>query len=487
MQQPKIAILGAGAGGLCMGVQLHRAGFRDFTIFEKSDGVGGTWHDNTYPGAACDVPSHLYSFSFESKRDWSRKFAPQPEIRAYFEGLAKRWGLLPRTRFGVEVTGASFDEERGQWRLRTRTGEEHVADVLVSGLGQLNRPHVPDFPGLASYEGATWHSARWNHDFEVAGKRIAVIGNAASALQFIPKLAETAARVHVFQRTPNYVIPRFDREFTAREQWAFAHVPGWQRLYRWWIWARLEANWAAFKPGTWWSRVFRKGALKYLETLVQDPELRAALTPDYPIGCKRILISDDYYQAMVRPNVELVTDPIERIEPRGLVTRDGTLREVDAIVFATGFETTSFLAPLDIEGRNGLKLREVWKDGAEAYLGIVVSGFPNFFMLYGPNTNLGHNSILFMIECQVNYAIRCLQELVRRDLAWLDVRRDVQDRFNAELQRALQKTAWNAACGSWYKTESGKITNNWKGTTTEYWWRTRRPDFAAFETRARTR
>ena len=487
MQQPKIAILGAGAGGLCMGVQLHRAGFRDFTIFEKSDGVGGTWHDNTYPGAACDVPSHLYSFSFESKRDWSRKFAPQPEIRAYFEGLAKRWGLLPRTRFGVEVTGASFDEERGQWRLRTRTGEEHVADVLVSGLGQLNRPHVPDFPGLASYEGATWHSARWNHDFEVAGKRIAVIGNAASALQFIPKLAETAARVHVFQRTPNYVIPRFDREFTARELWAFEHVPGWQRLYRWWIWARLEANWAAFKPGSWWSRVFRKGALKYLETLVQDPALRAALTPDYPIGCKRILISDDYYQAMVRPNVELVTSPIERIEPRGLVTRDGTLREVDAIVFATGFETTSFLAPLDIEGRNGLKLREVWKDGAEAYLGIVVSGFPNFFMLYGPNTNLGHNSILFMIECQVNYAIRCLQELVRRDLAWLDVRRDVQDRFNAELQRALRSTAWNAACGSWYKTESGKITNNWKGTTTEYWWRTRRPDVSAFETRARAR
>ncbi|HSJ98606.1 MAG TPA: NAD(P)/FAD-dependent oxidoreductase [Myxococcota bacterium] len=485
MRQPKIAILGAGAGGLCMGMQLHRAGFRDFTIYEKSDRVGGTWHDNTYPGAACDVPSHLYSFSFESKRDWSRKFAPQPEIEAYFQHVAEKWGLLPRTRFGVEATGASFDEASGQWRLRTRSGEEHVADVLVSGLGQLNRPSVPDFSGLASFEGASWHSARWNHGVDVAGQRVAVIGNAASALQFIPKLAPRVERLHVFQRTPNYVVPRSDREFSEREQWAFAHVPGLQRLYRAWIWARLEANFFAFTQGSWLSRVLRKGALQYLEAMVGDPALRAKLTPDYPVGCKRLLISDDYFQALVRPNVELVTDGIQRIEPHAVVTRDGARREVDAIVFATGFDTTHFLAPLEIEGRGGAKLRDVWKDGAEAHLGITVSGFPNLFLLYGPNTNLGHNSILFMIECQVRYAIRCIQELARRDLAWLDVRRDAMDRYNAEVQAALRTTAWNAACGSWYKTESGRITNNWKGFTTEYWWRTRRPDFSAFEARAR--
>lgn len=485
MGQPKIAILGAGAGGLCMGVQLHKAGFRDFTLFEKSDGVAGTWHDNTYPGAACDVPSHLYSFSFEPKSDWTRKFSPQEEIRRYFQGVADKWGLPARTRFGAEVTSASFDERQGQWRLRTRAGEEHTADVLVSGLGQLNRPRIPDFPGLASFEGASWHSARWNHDFDLAGKRVAVIGNAASALQFIPPVAAKAGRLHVFQRSPNYVIPRFDRDFTEREKRAFAKLPALRRLYRAWIWGRLEANFFAFTDGSRLSRLVRKGALQYLEAMVADPALRAALTPDYPVGCKRLLISDDYFQALVRPHVELVTDPIERIEPRGVVTRDGARREVDAIVFATGFDTTSFLAPLEIEGRGGAKLREAWKDGAEAYLGVAVAGFPNLFLLYGPNTNLGHNSILFMIECQVRYAIRCIEELGRRGLAWLDVRRDAMDRYNAEVQEALRATAWNASCGSWYKTESGKITNNWKGFTTEYWWRTRRPDFAAFERRAR--
>jgi cation diffusion facilitator CzcD-associated flavoprotein CzcO len=485
MRKPTVAILGAGAGGLCMGVQLHKAGFRDFTIFEKSDRVGGTWHDNTYPGAACDVPSHLYSFSFEPKTDWSRKFSPQAEIEAYFQHVAEKWGLLGRTRFDAEVTGATFDEARGQWRLRTRAGEEHVADALVSGLGQLNRPHVPDFPGLASFEGATWHSARWNHDYDLTGKRVAVIGNAASALQFIPHLAREVAHLSVFQRTPNYVIPRFDREYTDREKWAFANVPGLERLYRWWIWARLEANFFAFKQGSWLAGKIREAALQYLEAMVADPKLRAALTPDYPVGCKRLLISDDYFQALVRPNVELVTDAIEHIEPHAVATRDGRRHPVDAIVFATGFDTTHFLAPLEIEGRGGAKLRETWQDGAEAHLGVTVAGFPNLFLLYGPNTNLGHNSILFMIECQVRYAIRCLEELARRNLAWIDVRRDAMARYNAEIQEALRTTAWNASCGSWYKTETGRITNNWKGFTTEYWWRTRRPDFAAFELRPR--
>ena len=486
MSQPRIAILGAGAGGLCMAVQLQRAGLRSFTIFEKSERVGGTWHDNRYPGAACDVPSHLYSFSFERKPDWSRKFSPQPEIQAYFQHVAEKYRLLPRIRFGVEIASASFDEERGLWRLRDQAGQDHEAEILVSALGQLNRPQVPDFPGLESFAGARWHSARWHHDFELRGKRVAVIGNAASALQFIPPIARDVEQLFVFQRSPNYVIPRRDRAYTEREKWAFAHVPGLERLYRAWIWLRLELNWFAFTPDTWLSRKIREWALSYLHAMVPDPALREALTPDYPIGCKRLLISDDYYQAMVRPNVELVTTPIDRIGPSGLTTTDGVARDVDAIVFATGFDTTSFLAPLEVEGRGGAKLRDAWKDGAEAHLGITVAGFPNLFLLYGPNTNLGHNSILFMIESQVRYVVACVHELERRGAAWLDVRRPAMLRSNAELQQALAKTSWSAGCGSWYKTASGKITNNWKGFTTEYWWRTRRPDFADFELRPRT-
>jgi cation diffusion facilitator CzcD-associated flavoprotein CzcO len=485
MDKPRIAILGAGAGGLCAAVQLQRAGYRDFTIYEKSEQVGGTWHDNRYPGAACDVPSHLYSFSFEAKTDWSRKFSPQPEIQAYFQHVAEKYQVLPRIRFGIEITSATFDEARGLWRLRDAGGQEHEAEILISGLGQLNRPQIPDFPGLESYEGARWHSARWNHDFDLAGKRVAVIGNAASALQFIPQIAPQVDRLFVFQRSPNYVIPRRDRAYTDREKRAFANVPGLERLYRAWIWLRLELNWFAFTPDTWLSRKIREWALQYLHAMISDPALRQALTPDYPIGCKRLLISDDYFQAMVRPNVELVTTPIDRIAPNGVTTSDGDTKAVDAIIFATGFDTTSFLAPLEIEGRSGTKLREAWKDGAEAHLGITVAGFPNLFLLYGPNTNLGHNSILFMIESQMHYIVRCVQELERRNAVWLDVRRPAMLRFNAEVQHALQKTSWSAGCGSWYKTASGKITNNWKGFTTEYWWRTRRPDFADYELRSR--
>jgi cation diffusion facilitator CzcD-associated flavoprotein CzcO len=486
MRQPRIAILGAGAGGLCMGAQLRRAGFDDFTIFEKSDRVGGTWHDNVYPGAACDVPSHLYSFSFERKADWSRAFAPQPEIQSYFQQLAERRELLPHVRFGTEVSAASFDASAGTWHLRTRGGETFTADVLVSALGQLNRPHVPDFPGLSEFEGTAFHSARWNTAHDLSGETVAVIGNAASALQFIPRIAPRVKQLYVFQRTPNYVIPRNDRVYTEREKRAFARVPGLERLLRWWIYWLLELRFIGFTDGTWISRKLRQAALAYLQASIHDPGLRAVLTPDYPVGCKRILISDDYYPSLERDNVEIVTSPIECFTRGGIVTRDGRTRPIDTVVFGTGFESTSFLAPLDVEGRDGRKLSEAWRDGAEAYLGITVAGFPNLFLLYGPNTNLGHNSILFMIECQVRYALRCIRDLVRRDLAWLDVRRDVMDRYNTEIQEALRKTVWNASCGSWYKTPSGRITNNWKGFTVEYWWRTRRPEPSDFEVRPRS-
>ena len=468
-----------------MGVKLLEAGFSSFTIFEKSNDVGGTWLDNSYPGAACDVPSHLYSFSFEPKADWSRVFSPQVEIQAYFRHCAEKYGLLPHIRFGTEVQAASFDERAGVWRLRAASGEALEADVVVSGLGQLNRPHVPDLPGLASFEGTSFHSARWDHGHDLSGERVGVIGNAASAIQFIPQVAPKVARLHVFQRTANWTIPRQDRAYSEREKWLFANVPGLERLYRWFIWAMLETRFFAFHEGSWLGRRMERAAREWLASQIHDPALREVLTPDYPVGCKRILISDDYYAALERPNVEVVTSPIERVTPHGVRTRDGRERAVNTLIYATGFETTSFLAPLEIEGLGGRKLQDVWRDGAEAYLGVAAAGFPNLFMLYGPNTNLGHNSILFMIECQVGYIVRCLRELARRDLAWFDVRPDVQARYNRELQDALRKTAWAAGCGSWYKTASGKITNNWSGFTLDYWRRTRRPDFGAFRAQAR--
>jgi cation diffusion facilitator CzcD-associated flavoprotein CzcO len=479
----RIAILGAGASGLCLGIRLGQSGFRDFVILEKSQDVGGTWHENRYPGACCDVPSHLYSFSFERKSDWSRKFAPQPEIQDYFRHCARKYGLLPRIRFGVEVTGARFDEAKGVWRLATRGGEEIEAEVLVSGVGQLNRPHVPDFPGLASFAGTSFHSARWDPGFDPRGKRVAVIGNAASAIQFIPPVAEQAAEVHVFQRTPNWVVPRLDFAYGERARWLFARVPGLERLYRWLIYWSFELRFFTFRGqgGGWLGRRMEQAAREYLAAEIPDPTLREALTPDYPAGCKRILISDDYLPALRRENVELVTSGIERIVPEGVVTRDGSTRAVDAIVFATGFETTSFLAPIEVEGLGGRKLSEQWRDGAEAYLGVAVAGFPNLFLMYGPNTNLGHNSILFMIEAQTRYILESLNELARSGRACLEVKAEAQEAYNEEIQRALADTVWSSTrCGSWYKTASGKVTNNWKGFTLEYWWRTRRPDWSAF-------
>jgi cation diffusion facilitator CzcD-associated flavoprotein CzcO len=481
MSEPfEVAILGAGVSGLCMGIQLRRAGITSFVILEKSSRVGGTWNDNTYPGAGCDVPSHLYSFSFEPNPEWSRAFSPQPEIQRYLEHCTDKFGIRPHIRFDTEVAGATFDEHAGVWRIRTADGGAIEARALVSGLGQLNRPHFPDVPGIASFEGTSFHSARWNHDHDVAGERVAVVGNGASALQFIPQIAKTAAKVTVFQRSANWVIPRNDRVFTDEQKARFRRSPGLLRALRSFIWFMLEIRFFAFFRDTWFARRMTRIATEYLHQHVKDPVLRAKLTPDYPIGCKRILISDDFYQAMVQPNVEVVTDPIERIERDAVVTKDGVAHGADALIFATGFETTTFLAPLAIEGVGGAKLDEVWRDGAEAYLGITVAGFPNLFMLYGPNTNLGHNSIIFMIECQVGYAVQCIAERIKRGVTFVDVRRDAQDRFNRELQAKLAKTTWTAGCASWYKNAAGKVVNNWSGFTADYWRRTRHPEWTDY-------
>jgi len=477
---PRVLIIGAGVGGLCMAIQLKRAGFANFAVLEKADGVGGTWHDNSYPGACCDVPSHLYSFSFEHKSDWSRKFAPQSEILDYLNHCADKYGIRPHVRFGTEVVAARYDEAAQLWRVRTRGGEELEAEVLVSAVGQLNRPAYPDIPGREEFAGVSFHSARWRHDHDLTGRTVGVIGNAASAIQFIPPVAERAARLHVFQRSPNWMARRRDRAYGERERRRFARHPHLAKLYRWSIWARLEAFWPVFARGNRFAPLVQGMCLKELKEQVRDARLRKVLTPDFPVGCKRLLISDDYFAALNRDNVEVVTTPIERITARGVLTADGVTRELDTLVYGTGFESTRFLMPMEIRGRGGRELHDAWRSGAEAYLGLCVAGFPNFFILYGPNTNLGHNSIIFMIECQVGYVLQCLRALEERRLGAVEVVANAMDRYNVEVQRRLAQTVWSDDCQSWYKNSAGRITNNWAYSTTTYWWRTRRPNLDDF-------
>lgn len=476
-----VAIIGAGAGGLCMAIKLRQSGLEDITIFEKAASVGGTWRDNTYPGSGCDVPSFLYSYSFEPKLDWSRRFAAQPEIEAYFQHVEKKYQLTPKIRFNTEIESASFDDATALWTLVTRSGETHKANVLVSGTGQLNRPAWPDIPGREDFKGIMFHSARWDHAADLAGKRVAVIGSGASAIQFVPEIAPRVGKLILFQRTPNWVVPKDDRPYTQKELSLFKRFPILVKLQRAMIYLMLERNWFAFKkPGNFFNNLFRKAAMKEIEEHIKDPALRAKLVPDYPPGCKRILISNDWYPAIARPNVDVVTDRVARFSSTGVVTAEGAEHPVDAIIFATGFESTTFLAPMKITGLRGRDLNEAWARGAEAHRGVAVAGFPNFFMLYGPNTNLGHNSIIFMIEAQVRYIVTCISALRNARVSYIDVKAESMRAFNEALQKDIGQTVWAAGCNSWYKTEDGKITNNWSGSTLRFWWEMREPDFQEY-------
>jgi cation diffusion facilitator CzcD-associated flavoprotein CzcO len=476
----EIAILGAGAGGLCAATQLRRHGIDSFTIYEKSDGVGGTWRDNSYPGAACDIPSHLYSFSYERKHDWSRRYAPQPEILAYFEEVTDRYGLRPHLRTGCEVTQIEWREDQRRWELTLDTGELARADVVISGLGQLNRPYVPEISGLDTFEGTSFHSARWDHDHDLTGERVAVVGTGASAIQFVPPVAEQAERTFVFQRTPNWLVPKQDKEFSPLAKAAFRWVPGVDRLYRSFLWARQELSWLNFAGNQAMQGMFRKLTADHLEEQVPDPALRDRFTPEYPIGCKRVLISSDWFPTLQRPDVELVEDAIVRVEPDAVVTAEGTRREVDTIIFGTGFRTTEFLVPMEVLGRDGVSIHDAWKGGARAHLGVTVPGFPNLFLLYGPNTNLAHNSIILMIECQVRHVLACLSALGERDRRTIEPTPEAAEAFDAETQARVEGTVWAAGCPSWYKNDEGRITNNWSGSTIEFWRRTRSTDWSQF-------
>ncbi|GAB3670972.1 flavin-containing monooxygenase [Salinisphaera aquimarina] len=462
---PHIVIIGTGFGGLGMAIQLKKAGIDHFTLLEKNDAVGGTWRDNSYPGAACDVESHLYSFSFEPKPDWSRKFARQPEILAYLEDCAERRDLYPHIRFGTEVVAAAYDEARYCWVITTRAGETIEAGILITACGQLNQPAYPAIPGVDDFAGPAFHSARWDHDVDLAGRRVAVIGTGASAIQFVPEVVDRAAHTQVFQRAGAWVMSKSDGAFSAKAKRRFARWPLLARLYRTAIYWKNEGRALAF---TRWSALLKPFALmaqRHARRQMRDDDKRRRLMPDYPIGCKRILLSNDWYPAIDRETVDLVTEPIERIERDAVVTMDGKRHPVDVLIHGTGFKATEFLAPMRIAGRGGHDLNAAWQAGARAYKGITVSGFPNFFMLYGPNTNLAHNSIIFMLESQICYVLQGVQALCAGDIASLDVRRDREADFDARIQHALARTVWQSGCTSWYRNAAGRNTVNWPGFT----------------------
>ena len=479
----RVAIIGAGHSGICLGMLLKRAGIDDFLVLEKAATLGGTWRENTYPGASCDAPSFLYSFSFAQKTDWSRRFALQPELLGYSAQCAIEAGLLPHCRFNSEVASARFDDAGMRWRIDLADGSSIGADFLVSAVGQLDRPSIPEFAGRDDFAGPQFHSARWDHSVGLAGKRIAVVGNAASAVQFVPQIAPLATRLTIFQRSANWLLPRNDKLYAPWLHRAMKRWPWLAKLrhdVQWFFFGEMMltplmkrvrvAQWAA-----------RRRALAHLRRQVDDPALRARLVPDYPVGARRVLFNDDYYPALGRRNVRLVTESIERIESNGIRTRDGELHEADVIVFATGFKATEFLAPIGVTGPGGRALADEWRRGAHAYLGVTVSGFPNFFMLYGPNTNLGHNSILVMIEAQAGYIVQAIESLRTQGLRRFDVKREVMEEYNRKLARDLEKSVWAGAKSSWYKLADGTITNNWPHSTIRYRRLLRTVDLADYE------
>lgn len=478
VEEHQVVILGAGMSGLCMAVQLKKAGLHDFVMLEKSAGLGGTWWDNRYPGAQVDVPAPLYSFSFAANPHWKRRFADAPEIQAYMQRVAAQHGVNPHLRLGTRLTAAHFDEASGHWHLTTEHGQRLRARFFVCSTGPLSQARFPDIPGLADFQGRLLHSARWDAAVDLAGQRVAVIGTGSTASQLIPPMADQAAQLHVFQRTANWVLPRLDRRYHALDG-LLARLPPYAAAVRSLWYRALELGRRGFDEGSWARRRMLKLAADQLRDQVVDPGLRAKLTPTYPLGCKRLIYSNEFLPTFSRPNTELVTEAITRITPQGIVTADGRERPIDALVCATGFDTVQLLSTLQVTGRGGRTLREAWQDGPEAHHGITVAGFPNLFLMLGPNTATGHTSTLLYIEPGVHYAIRCMQQVLAAGQRWLDVRPEVYRASNERLQARLQGSVWTT-CNSWYRTEGGKVVALWPGFTDEYQRAIRRPDFTEF-------
>jgi cation diffusion facilitator CzcD-associated flavoprotein CzcO len=486
---PSVAIIGAGFGGIAAAFKAQRAGIRDIVILDRAERVGGVWQANTYPGAACDVPSHLYSLSFAPNPRWSRRFSPQPEIREYLEQVVADFGLRPLLRLGHDVTRAVWDEDTGRWHLEVEGGEDVEADVLIPACGQLTRPSIPDLPGLGSFAGEAFHSAWWDHDADLTGRRVAVVGTGASAIQFVPAIAERTAHIDVFQRSAPWTLPKPDALYGGPAQRLYERSPAMQRAVRT-GWRGLMETLTPLFTGR--PPLLARGTnavmtgISELQRRVQlrdDPALREAARPDYVMGCKRVLITSDWLRALARPDVDLVTTPIDEVVPEGLRTADGRVHEADVLIFGTGFTATEFLAPLEVVGRGGASLRATWAGGAQAYFGMTVPRFPNMFVMYGPNTGHGTGSAIDMLEAQAGYVAQALGLLARGDAERLEVREHVHDAFQRELEERMRTTVWASGCGSWYVNDAGRVTATWPGPPGEYLRRTATLNVADYEPR----
>ncbi|MEU2333986.1 NAD(P)/FAD-dependent oxidoreductase [Streptomyces sp. NPDC006654] len=478
----RVAVIGSGFGGLGAAVRLRREGVTDFVVLERADGVGGTWRDNSYPGCACDVPSHLYSFSFAPNPDWPRTFSGQEHIRAYLEHVADTFGLRPHLRFGAEVQRMTWDARQLRWDIETAAGT-FSADVVVSATGPLSDPKIPAIPGLDSFDGEVFHSARWNHGYDLRGKRVAMVGTGASAIQIVPAIQPEVARLTLFQRTPPWVMPRVDRAIGAAERGLHRALPFTTRARRGVLWGIRELQVQAFTKHPDELGLVEKLALRNMARAVKDPALRAKLTPDYRIGCKRILLSSTYYPALARRNVDVVASGLAEVRGSTVIAADGSTAEVDAIIFGTGFHVTDMPIAQRVVGADGRTLAETWKDGMQALRGASAAGFPNWMTIIGPNTGLGNSSMILMIESQLNYLADYLRQLrVLGGRVALDARPGAVAAWNDKVQERMRRTVWNTGgCTSWYLDANGRNTTIWPGTTTEFRRATQRVDLAEYD------
>jgi cation diffusion facilitator CzcD-associated flavoprotein CzcO len=464
---PRVIVIGSGFGGLGAAIRLKRKGVRDIVILERAESVGGTWRDNTYPGAACDIPAHLYSFSFDLKHDWSTVYPQQPEIREYLEELTDKYDLRSQIEFGADVSEARFDESRAIWQVGTTDGRSFEGEVLIAAPGPLSEPQIPEVPGREEFGGVQFHSAQWDHDVDLAGRRIGVVGTGASSVQIVPQIAAQAAELIVFQRSAPWIIPRLDREYSDRAKKAFRTIPGLQRLYRAGIYWQKELRFAGFRADSPMMKVAESYAQAHMRRQIGEPALQEKLVPDYPMGCKRVCISSDYYPALNRDNVELVTESIERVTRDGILLADGREVPLDVLIWGTGFDVVGVFGGATIRGSDGREIDETWSPHPKAYLGTTIPGFPNLFLVLGPNTGLGHNSMIYMMESQFRYIIDAMRRLIDPDVAYLDVREEALERFVEQVTARNDELVWASGCDSWYLNQGYNFAL-WPGWTFEY-------------------
>ena len=469
-----VGIIGAGPGGLALGIFLRKNGFRDFTIFDREDGVGGTWRINTYPGLACDVKSHLYSYSFDLNSNWSRLWSGQPEILEYFERCAQRYELARNLKLRTEIVSARWDAETQTWLLTTAGGERYTFDVVVSAVGLFTQPVLPELVEQEPFTGTLMHTARWDHSVDLSDARVAVLGTGSTAAQLIPEVAKVAKKVSSVQRSPTWILPKPDRTYTDREKWLFSHVPFAKKVYRTRLWMRSESNIGVIENGSDKTREFKDIALRALDASVPDEELRRKLTPEHPFGCKRLVFATDYLQALTQPHVEVVSSPARALRARSLVTADGSNLDVDVVLCATGYAAAHYLGQIDVVGEGSATLRDQWSDGAYAYLGMTVPAFPNFFMLYGPNTNVGSNSVIFMLEAQAHYIVRALKYMRRKRKTYVAVRAEAMADFIARIDEWMQGTVWLTRCSNYFRAPNGRVVTQWPRSARAFWGMTRR-------------